>query len=136
MDLLLEADPSELAIEQYLPISKCYVAKIAAKTIGVFVLKSKKNQVWELMNIAVEPAFQRKGFGLKLLRKAIEIATENTAKKLEVGTGAFGYQLAFYQKAGFRVTSIDKDFFLKNYEEPIFEFGIQHKDMLRLTIDF
>jgi len=30
--------------------------------------------------------------------------------------------------------SIDKDFFLKNYSEPIFELGIQHKDMLRLAM--
>lgn len=136
MDLLLEADPSEEAILKYLPTSQCYLAKIEDKTIGIFVLKENTNRTWELMNIAVKTNFQKKGFGSKLLQKAIETAKENGAKKLEVGTGTFGYQLAFYQKVGFRVTSIDKDFFLKNYTEPIFEFGIQHKDMLRLTIEF
>jgi hypothetical protein len=58
------------------------------------------------------------------------------AQQLEVGTGTFGYQLAFYQRQGFRVTSIDSDFFIKNYPEPIFEDGIQLFDMLRLTLRY
>ena len=37
--------------------------------------------------------------------------------------------MAFYQRYGFRVTSIDHDFFVKNYPEPIFENGIQLFDM-------
>ena len=28
-----------------------------------------------------------------------------------------------------------RDFFLRNYPEPVFEHGIQHKDMLRLEIN-
>ncbi|MDA3948255.1 MAG: hypothetical protein PF508_03430 [Spirochaeta sp.] len=48
--------------------------------------------------------------------------------------GTFGYQLAFYQRHGFRVTSIDHDFFVNNYPEPIFEDGIQLFDLLRLTL--
>jgi len=55
---------------------------------------------------------------------------------MEVGTGTFGYQLAFYQRHGFRVTAIDRDFFVQNYPEPIFEDGIQLHDMLRLTLRF
>jgi protein-L-isoaspartate O-methyltransferase len=58
------------------------------------------------------------------------------ARRLEVGTGSFGYQLAWYQRAGFRVFAVERDFFLDNYEEPIFEDGIQLKDMLRLAVDY
>ncbi|WP_308364978.1 MULTISPECIES: hypothetical protein [unclassified Microbulbifer] len=57
-------------------------------------------------------------------------------QRLEVGTGTFGYQLTIYQRQGFRVERIDKNFFLKNYPEPIVENGIQHRDMLRLTLEF
>jgi len=42
--------------------------------------------------------------------------------------------LAFYQRFGFRVDSILKDYFIINYDEPIFENGIQLKDMLRLIL--
>ncbi|MBB3060531.1 hypothetical protein [Microbulbifer rhizosphaerae] len=57
-------------------------------------------------------------------------------QRLEVGAGTFGYQLTFYQRQGFRVERIDKNFFLKSYPEPIVENGIQHGDMLRLTFEF
>ena len=53
-----------------------------------------------------------------------------------MGTGTFDYQLAFYQRHGFCVTSIDHDFFVKNYPEPIFEDGIQLVDMLRLSLRY
>jgi len=85
MDLLLLADPSEVAIRKYLNESRCFVAYV---------------------------------------------------DDVVVGTGTYGYQLGFYQRQGFRVDRIDKDFFLKHYPEPIVEDGIQHKDMLRLTLEF
>ena len=37
--------------------------------------------------------------------------------------------------SGFRVSSVEKDFFLENYPEPLYEDGIRHTDMLRLTLD-
>lgn len=134
MALLLEADPSQAKIESYLYKSHCFVAELKGKVIGIYILQPLNLTTLELMNIAVDPTFQRKGIGEKLLYHAIDTAQKIGAERLELGTGTFGYQLAFYQKAGFRVDSIDKDFFLKNYTEPIFEMGIQHKDMLRLAM--
>lgn len=134
MKLLLEADPSEEKVKAYLVKSHSFVGELDGKIVGIYVLQSISRTTLELMNIAVDPSFQGKGIGGKLLQHAIDSAKKLGAKRLELGTGTFGYQLAFYQKAGFRVDSIDKDFFLKNYEEPIFEMGIQHKDMLRLAL--
>ena len=37
------------------------------------------------------------------------------------------------QKCGFRITGIDIDFFIRCYQEEIFENGIQCRDMIRLT---
>lgn len=88
------------------------------------------------MSIAVHPAYQKSGYGTALLKWVIDFFRRSGARKLEVGTGTFGYQLAFYQRQGFRVTSIDHDFFVKNYPEPIFENGIQLFDMLRLTLRY
>jgi len=42
-------------------------------------------------------------------------------------------QLKLYRKLGFNLTEIKKNFFLDHYTEPIFENGIQAKDMLILT---
>ena len=96
MALLLEADPSEQKVKAYLQKSNCFVAKLAEKMIGVYVLLPIQEDTIELMNIAVEPALQGKGIGRILLQHAIESAKRLGAKRLELGTGTFGYQLTFY----------------------------------------
>jgi ribosomal protein S18 acetylase RimI-like enzyme len=136
INILLEADPSLARIRSYIDQSKCYVAKMDGDEIGAYVLKELSTGTYELMSIAVAPAFQRKGHGSALLAHAVNSAKELGARRLELGTGSFGYQLAYYQKAGFRPFSLEIDFFLQNYEEPVFENGLQHKDMIRMAITF
>lgn len=136
LDLLLLADPSVEQIAAYLSCGEGYVAYQGDDPVGEYVIKEKGNGVFELMNIAVKEDRQQRGIGAILLQHAIETVKNKGAMKLEVGTGCFGHQLSFYHRAGFRAISIDKDFFVKNYREPIYENGIQHKDMLRLAIEF
>ena len=135
LSLLLEADPSEHNIKKYLSDSLCYVAEISGALAGVYVLKKSNQSTFELMNISVATTYQAKGIGTKMLLHAISTAKQLGANRLEVGTGTFGYQLTFYQKAGFRVHSVERDFFLKHYDVPVMESGIRHKDMLRLAMD-
>lgn len=139
MSLLLEADPNEDKITAYLPDSLCYGVFFDNQCIAVCALlplkDSPEGKTFELINIAVASDFQSKGIGSQLLGHVIQTMKSEQARKLILGTGTFGYQLAFYQRAGFRVCSVDRDFFLKNYPEPIYENGIQHKDMLRLELD-
>ena len=138
MKLLLLADPSEEKIKAYLPDSRCFVAckNGEGEAIGACVVKPTGRYTYELMNIAVVPERQQSGVGTQLLKWVINFFAMAGAGKLEVGTGTFGYQLAFYQRQGFRVTGIDRDFFVKNYSKPVFENGIQLMDMLRLTLNF
>lgn len=136
MELLLLADPSEEKIRSYLPESRCFVVSRGAVVVGACVVQPCGGGRHELMSIAVHPAHQKAGYGTALLQWVIELYRRAGARQLEVGTGTFGYQLAFYQRQGFRVTSIDHDFFVRNYPEPIFEDGIQLFDMLRLTLRY
>lgn len=134
MDLLLLADPSEEKVRSYLPESKCFVVLRGAVVVGACVVRPRGAGRHEVMSIAVHPACQKSGYGTALLKWVVEFFRRSGARQLEVGTGTFGYQLAFYQRQGFRVASIDHDFFVENYPEPIFENGIQLFDMLRLTL--
>ncbi|AGA90944.1 acetyltransferase [Thioflavicoccus mobilis 8321] len=136
MDLLLQADPSIKNVKNYLRQSKCFIAKLEDQIVGACVVKPISKNTHELMNISVDPKYQKTGIGRNLLQYVIIATREAKARRLEVGTGTFGYQLAFYQREGFRVYSIEKNFFLVNYEEPIYEDGIQLKDMLRLMLEF
>ena len=136
LDLLLLADPSEEKIRSYLAQSRCFVASNNGVVAGACAVEQLESGVHELMCIAVYPDRQKNGIGTALLQWVIDFYRRSGASRLEVGTGTFGYQLAFYQRQGFRVTCIDRNFFIHNYPEPIFEDGIQLFDMLRLTLDF
>ncbi|MBN2344309.1 MAG: GNAT family N-acetyltransferase [Deltaproteobacteria bacterium] len=136
MNMLLHADPSEKCIDRYLPGSKCFGVFVEDELVGVCVANLNDDDIWEIFNIVVIPEKQKQGFGKKLLEFVINYFEELGASSLELGTGTFGYQLLFYQRAGFRVESIRKNFFIDNYSELIFEDGVQLKDMLRLCIRY
>ena len=136
MELLLLADPSEDNIHASPIGSRCFVVSSDEGVVGACVVQPRGTDTYELMSIAVQESHQKAGYGSALLKWVIDFYRQASARQLEVGTGTFGYQLAFYQRQGFRVSSIDHDFFVKNYAEPIFEDGIQLLDMLRLTLKY
>ena len=134
MALLLEADPSKDCIKLYLRNSFCFAAQINGRIVGACVVREVENGKVEIFNIAVSSDYQKQGIGSKLLKYVLQKLSERNIEIVELGTGTFGYQLTFYQRFGFRVDAVVKDFFLKHYNAPVFENGIQHKDMLRLVL--
>ena len=133
-ELLLLADPSRVMVEEYLAIGKCRVVEIAGEIVGVYVLVKLDLETMEIMNVAVRERLHGQGIGKKLVEDAIQVARELGVQSLEVGTGNSSIgQLALYQKCGFRVEGVIKDFFIDNYDEDIFENGIQCRDMIRLV---
>lgn len=136
LDLLLLADPSQKLVEEYLKRGICYIAQEADAIYGVYVLLPTRPDTIELVNVAVAEARQGQGIGKRLVLHAIEQAKLLGYRTLEIGTGNSSVgQLALYQKCGFRITGVDRDFFLRHYDEPIFENGIQVIDMVRLSQD-
>lgn len=134
MALLLTADPSEELVKDYLESGHCYMAEIDKQTVGVFVLLKISDDMIELINIAVDEKYQGRGIGKTLVKNAVQKAQDLGYKTIEVGTGNSSIdQLALYQKCDFRITGVDKDFFIRNYEVDIFENGILCRDMVRLS---
>jgi GNAT superfamily N-acetyltransferase len=135
-DLLYISDPSIESINEYIDRGDCYIAYKKSDIIDIYVLIKTRPLTLELVNISVEESYQGIGVGKQLLYSAIDVAKKSNAKVLEVGTGNSSIsQLAFYQKCGFRIVSIDKDFFTKHYKEKIIENGIECMDMIRLSVD-
>ncbi|WP_460319767.1 GNAT family N-acetyltransferase [Paenibacillus sp. YSY-4.3] len=130
------ADPSERNVKEYLSRGQCYIATNGLETIGVFVLLRTRPETIEIMNIAVREDYQGQGIGKQLVLRAIGEAIEQQAMTIEIGTGNSSLsQLGLYQKCGFRITGVDRDFFIRHYDEAIFENGIQCRDMIRLSYD-
>jgi ribosomal protein S18 acetylase RimI-like enzyme len=134
-DLLLEADPSRERIAAYLDPEWTRVARDANAILGVYVLARREPTRFELMNIAVREDCRGTGLGRRLLGHAIGLAEAKGGRIVEVGTGNSSFDaLAFYQRAGFRIVGVIRDFFVDNYGEPIVEDGIQCRDMIRLEL--
>nr|WP_202819757.1 GNAT family N-acetyltransferase [Thaumasiovibrio subtropicus] len=134
MQLLYEADPNPDKVASYLPRCRIIVAVEDGNQVGVAALLPHRVGEWELINLAVSPDYQKKGIGATLLEYVIDWTRAQKGYYLGLGTGTFGYQLAFYQRAGFRVERVIRNFFLDHYPHPVWEAGIQHQDMLWLGL--
>jgi len=134
MSLLLIADPLESKIRDYLNGATCFGAFIENELVSICVANLNTDSEIELFNIASLENMQGQGIGTKLLEFVISELKSRNVTKLVLGTGTFGHQLAFYQRLGFRVEEVLKNFFVDNYDEPIYENGLQHYDMLRLSL--
>ena len=134
IDLLKLADPSTKLINLYLKSSQCYIGKINKRVIGVLVIKEIDYTTIEIKNIAVDEDEQGKGYGTLMLRFAEKVSIDLSYKKILIGTGNSSIgQLRLYQKEGFEIERIEKNFFVRNYKEPIFENGIQCKHKIILV---
>ncbi|MGY4000886.1 GNAT family N-acetyltransferase [Aeromonas sanarellii] len=135
--LLLEADPAEQRIAAYLPGAWGFAALAGNngnEVMGACVAGLVGEQTAEIFNIAVTPDPQQQGIGSGLLRFVLTSLAGKGVRRVELGTGSFGHQLTYYQRHGFRVDAVIKDHFLIHYPEPLMEYGIQHKDMLQLSL--
>ncbi|AQQ52021.1 GNAT family N-acetyltransferase [Planococcus lenghuensis] len=135
LSLLLEADPSEEMIRSYAAEGDVFIAEKNSCVAGVCVLLPLTDETVEIKNIAVAEPARGKGVAKALISHAVTIAGQCGFSIVEIGTGNSSLdQLALYQKCGFRMKSIDRDFFVRNYPEPIIENGIQCRDMVRLEL--
>ncbi len=133
MELLLLADPSEQLVMSYIERGTCRVAELADEVVGVYVLLETRPETMELVNVAVRGDLQGEGIGKRLVLHAVAAAREAGARTIELGTGNSGVgQFLLYQKCGFRLVGVDVDFFVRHYDLPIYEHGVQCQDMIRM----
>jgi len=132
-ELLLLADETKEIVDGYIHTCAIYVLEDCGKIIAQYALLPINDNTIEVKNIAVDTAFQGKGIGKQLLKNAIKNARTRGYNKLIIGTGDASFkQLYLYQKAGFDIVDIKRNFFINHYSEPIFENGIQLKHMIML----
>ena len=128
--MLLLADEQEDMIDRYLERGTMYVLEDnGVKTEGV--VTDEGNGILDLKNIAVEPAFQSKGYGKALIDFLIQTYKGHYAV-LQVGTGDSPSTIPFYESCGFRRHHLVKNFFTDHYDHPIYECGVQLVDMVYL----
>ena len=129
LDLLLLADEDQDVVMGYINEGKLFEINENNKRAGVIQIIECEG-FYEIKNISIIPELQGQGIGKKALRFVERISYDDGAQLMKVGTANSSISnIAFYQKAGYRLDSITHDFFT-DYKEPIFENGIQAIDML------
>lgn len=133
--LLLEADPSKRSIQEYLDRGTLYLGFIDQVMVSCLVLLRTRPNTNEIMNIAVKSEYRGKGIAKQFIRFAEETSKQEGCRSLEVGTGNSSLeQLALYQKAGFRMAYIERNYFIRHYVQEIYENGIKCVDMIRMEM--
>lgn len=134
-DLLLLSDDTHEAIDKKLKDGELYIAKMNQKLVAAFILKMGAQAAPEIKNIAVSEAMQGQGIGSVLLGYIKDLSKERGYTTLIVGTCDQCFkEIKFYKKAGFEIDSVRENFFIENYDQPIYENGVRIKDMVMLSI--
>ena len=89
----------------------------------------------EILYIAVRSQDRGKGYGTALISELLKLARQHPTRAVVVGTANSSLDnIRFYQKCGFRMDSIRKDFF-SYFAMPVYEDGILIQDMLMLRYE-
>lgn len=130
LPLLLLGDEQESMIDRYLDRGTLYVLDDQGVK-GLCVVTDEGGGVLELKNLAVEPAFQGRGYGRALI-EFLARRYKGQYTLLQAGTGDSPLTVPFYERCGFVRSHVVKNFFLDHYDHPIVEGGARLVDMIYL----
>lgn len=131
MDILLIGDEEETMVYKYLKDGNLYALYDTGILKSICVTLSVNQNTIEIKNLATYPKFQNQGCAAFLLNFIFR-KYKNKFKYIILGTGENQKTLNFYKKFDFKEFARIENFFTDNYPNPIFENGIQLKDMIYL----
>jgi len=104
-------------------------ADAGGRLVGYLII-SRYVDAWHIMNVAVAPAYQRRGIATRLLEELFRV-TEDDARRgytLEVRVSN-GTAIALYERLGFQVTGRRRGYYTDNREDAL----IMWKDPVRVA---
>ncbi len=130
ISLLLLADEQEDMVDRYLEKGTMYILE-DNNVKAECVVTDEGNGILEIKNIAVDPNHHGMGYG-KALIDFLANKYSGDYSVLQVGTGDSPLTIPFYEKCGFVRSHNVLNFFIDNYDHPIYEDGVQLIDMVYL----
>ncbi len=134
LDLLLLADEQESMVDKYLERGELF-ALYDGDLKSICVVTKETDTDYELKNLATYEKYQGQGYGSYLIKYIFE-HYKGKCKSMFVGTGDSPRTIPFYRHCGFQISHRVENFFIENYDNPIFEDGVQLVDMVYLKKDF
>jgi ribosomal protein S18 acetylase RimI-like enzyme len=126
-----EEDDARIASAVVDRANTAYAVYVGDECVGAAVMHWQPDES-EILYIAVREADRGQGYGKELIAKLVEMARERSTQALMVGTANTSIDnITFYQKCGFRMDSVRKDYF-SYLPTPVYEHGIRMRDMVML----
>jgi ribosomal-protein-alanine N-acetyltransferase len=100
------------------PKSVCLAAQIAGNGLGGYLICSRYDQVWHVMNVAVDPKLRRRGIAIALLERMFEVAGPDDAYTLEVRPSNAG-ATRLYERYGFKAVGVRKHYYQDTGEDAV-----------------
>jgi ribosomal-protein-alanine N-acetyltransferase len=98
------------------PSGICLAASLDGRLAGYLVC-SRYERVWHIMNVAVDPDHRRRGIATSLLDRLFERVADDAARyTLEVRRTNDG-AIALYERFGFRVAGVRRRYYQDNGED-------------------
>ena len=112
------------------PINTTYAAYQATELVGAAILRWSDNS--EIEVLSVDRGKRGQGIGKDIISALIEEARNKNAASLLVGTSSMSLEnIMFYQKCGFRMSHVRRDYFVNTYPEQTWEWrGVPLRDMI------
>ena len=135
LPLLLLADDSTDEVRSYYQTGTLYALDDApgGRPVGMILTIDAPDGSVELKAVAVAESSHGQGVGTGLLLAVLDALRARGVRRVVVGTASAGVgQLAYYQKAGFRLSHVERDFFSaeRGYPADLVENGIPVRDMV------
>ena len=99
------------------PAGICLAARVGDELSGYLVC-SRYDQVWHLMNVAVNPERRRTGIATALIRRLFEISGDDLPFTLEVRVSN-REAIATYERFGFRSAGFRRRYYNDNGEDAL-----------------
>lgn len=137
--LFEEAGDSRAQLASYIGSGRVLAAWHGADIVGhLQLVPTGREQEVELKSMAVVAARRGIGIGRTLIEAAVRLAAEAGSSRMVVATAAADVgNLRFYQRCGFRLTTVERDAFTPAtaYPDPVVIDGIPMRDRVWLAQD-
>ena len=136
--LIRLAEDSESQLESAIDDGTMYVAEEDETPIGVVLVLDHGEQERELRYVAIAASHQRRGLGKAMLADVRAAEAARGAARLLVGTSSADTgNLDFYQRCGYRLLSIERDYFtpVRGYPPDFVLNGLPAVDMVWMDLE-
>jgi GNAT superfamily N-acetyltransferase len=136
LPLLLLAEPSERSLRWSLNnlSDAVYEMTIDDRVVAAASVRWEGDPC-EIVELGVAESEQGRGLGKRFVAWIVDEARRRGKRALEVGTANSSIDnIAFYQKCGFRMDRVKKDYFWYD-KRPRFEHGIRVRDLLMFRME-